>query len=195
MKNFNLLYSAFLLIILVILPQAAVGSEKPYALNIYGAKMTTNHWEDFITRSDPIEFMDSKLLVASLAKQIGPTQECLNYEIEGQIAKHFGIQDHWEFNALGVLRWEPFWWDRFIETSAAFGLGASYATDTPEAEVIIEGESKRWMAYWMMEIAFDLPPLPDVALITRIHHRSEAFGLIADKGGSNSLAVGLKFKF
>jgi hypothetical protein len=32
-------------------------------------------------------------------------------------------------------------------------------------------------------------------LITRIHHRSDAFGLVADGGGSNALAVGLKWRF
>jgi hypothetical protein len=36
---------------------------------------------------------------------------------------------------------------------------------------------------------------PRVALITRIHHRSNAFGLISDEGGSNALAFGLKWRF
>jgi len=195
MKNIYLLYSALFLILLFLFPQAAVSSEDSYSLNIYGAKMTGNNWEEIVTESDKLDFIDSKMIVVALAKRLGPYQPRLNYEIEGQIVKHFSIQDHWEFNALGVLRWEPFWWDRFIETSAAFGLGASYATDLPEAEVNIEGDSQRWMAYWMMEVALSHPQAPNIALITRIHHRSEVFGLIADEGGSNSLAVGLKINF
>ena len=51
------------------------------------------------------------------------------------------------------------------------------------------------MIYWMLELALGLPDYPRVALITRIHHRSDAFGLIADEGGSNALAFGLKWRF
>ncbi len=51
------------------------------------------------------------------------------------------------------------------------------------------------MVYWMMELTLDLPYLENVDLVSRIHHRSEAFGLVADEGGSNSLAVGLKIHF
>jgi hypothetical protein len=189
-------YILFLLILLVTLPKAAFCADlSQYSLNIYSAKMTGNNWEEIFTEADKLDFIDSKMIVVALAKRLGPYQPRLNYEIEGQIVKHFSIQNHWEFNALGVLRWESFWWDRFIDTSAAFGLGASYATEIPKAEVIIEGDSKRWMAYWMMEIALSHPQVPNIALITRIHHRSEAFGLIADEGGSNSLAIGLKIIF
>jgi hypothetical protein len=44
-------------------------------------------------------------------------------------------------------------------------------------------------------LAFSLPQHKRVALITRIHHRSNAFGLIAEAGGSNAVAMGLKVKF
>lgn len=196
MKNNHLRHIIYLLTLFAVLPNAVFCAElSQYSLNIYGAKMTGNNWEEIVTESDKLDFIDSKMIVVALAKRLGPYQPRLNYEIEGQIVKHFSIQDHWEFNALGVLRWEPFWWDRFIDTSAAFGLGASYATDIPEAEVSIEGDSQRWMAYWMIEVALSLPKAPQIALITRIHHRSEVFGLVADEGGSNSLAVGLKINF
>ena len=181
---------------LIIFMATAVFAEEPkYALNIYGAKLTSNNWDEFFTDSSGTDFIDSKILVVSLAKRIGRHQDLLSYEIEGQVAKHDGIQDHWEFNALGAVRWEPFWWDRHLETSVAFGLGPSFATDTPKAEVQNEGESQNFMLYWMMELALSLPEKPDLALITRIHHRSEAYGLIADEGGSNALAIGLKVRF
>ncbi len=51
------------------------------------------------------------------------------------------------------------------------------------------------MTYWMIELAFSLPDNNRWALTTRIHHRSEAYGLVADKGGSNALVGGLKFRF
>ncbi len=181
---------------LIIFMATAVFAEEPeYALNIYGAKMTSNNWDTFFTDTSRLDFIDSKLLVLSLAKRIGRYKDLLSYEMEGQVAKHDGIQQHWEFNALGTVRWEPFWWDRHLETSAAFGLGPSFATETPKAEVRNEGESQNWMIYWMMELALSLPEKPNLALITRIHHRSEAYGLVADEGGSNALAIGLKFRF
>jgi hypothetical protein len=157
--------------------------------------MTGNNWEEIMTQSQRLDFLDSKLLVVALSRQVAEKRNGLSYEIEGQVARHFGIQDHWEFNLLGVARWHRFWWDSSLDTSAAFGLGGSYATEKPEAEVIIEGDSRRWMVYWMMELAFAIPTLQNVDLVTRIHHRSEAFGIVADEGGSNSLAVGLKYRF
>jgi hypothetical protein len=47
----------------------------------------------------------------------------------------------------------------------------------------------------MIELAIGLPDYPRVAFITRIHHRSDAFGLVADGGGSNALVFGLKWRF
>lgn len=47
----------------------------------------------------------------------------------------------------------------------------------------------------MMELALGLPQYPQIALISRIHHRSEAYGLLANEGGSNALAIGLKYRF
>jgi hypothetical protein len=47
----------------------------------------------------------------------------------------------------------------------------------------------------MLELEVTLPSHPDIAVITRIHHRSNAFGIVADDGTSNTLAFGLKFRF
>ncbi len=45
------------------------------------------------------------------------------------------IQDHWEFNLPIVARWEAFPWDDVIDTSLAFGIGPSYASEIPKVEV------------------------------------------------------------
>jgi hypothetical protein len=39
------------------------------------------------------------------------------------------------------------------------------------------------------------PPDEDWSVILRLHHRSEAFGLVADEGGSNALVFGFKQRF
>ena len=172
---------------------AGWAEERLYALNVYGGRLTTNHWEEFFHSN--LDFKDSYLVAAALARRIGAYEDKASFEIEGQIVKHFNIQTHWELNALVTARWEAFWWDDVIDTSVAFGLGPSYATDKPEIEVEKDGDTSRFLVYWMLELALGLPDYPRIAFITRIHHRSDAFGLIPHGGGSNALAVGLKWRF
>jgi hypothetical protein len=172
---------------------AAWAEERLYALNLYAGRLTSNHWEEFF--SSELDFKDSYLVTVALTRRIGAYEDKASFEIEGQIVKHFNIQTHWELNALVAARWEAFWWGDVLDTSVAFGLGPSYATDTPEIEVEINGDTSQFLVFWMLELALGLPDYPHVALITRIHHRSDAFGLIPDGGGSNALAVGLKWRF
>lgn len=167
--------------------------ERLYALNLYAGRLTSNHWEEFFTSN--LDFKDSYLVTAALARRIGAYGDKASFEIEGQIVKHFNIQTHWELNALVTARWEAFWWDDVLDTSVAFGLGPSYATEKPEIEIDNNEETSRFLVYWMLELAVALPKYSHIAWITRIHHRSDAFGLIADGGGSNALAMGLKWKF
>ena len=166
-----------------------------YAVNLYAGRLTSNHWEEFFVLDDGYDFKDSYLVAATLARRIGAWKDKASFEIEGQVVKHFHIQTHWELNALVAARWESFWWDDILDTSVAFGLGPSYATDEPEIEIENDGDTSRFLVYWMMELAVALPAYPHVAWIVRIHHRSNAFGLVADDGGANALAMGLKWMF
>jgi len=166
-----------------------------YALNVYAGWMTSNNWDDFIHYSDGVDFKDSHMITVALARRIGTYGDKASFEIEGQIVKHFNLQNHWELNALVAARWEAFGWDHVLDTSMAFGLGPSYATDKPEIEIINDGDTARFLIYWMFELAVALPEYPRTAMIARVHHRSNAFGWVADNGGSNALAVGLKWRF
>ncbi len=48
----------------------------------------------------------------------------LSCELEAQVDKYFGDQDHWEFNLpIIVFRWHRFPWDRYVATSFAWGIG------------------------------------------------------------------------
>jgi hypothetical protein len=183
----------FQFIFLDALVPARCSAEHLYALNLYAGRLTSNNWEEFFTSE--LDFKDSYLVTAALARRIGGYGDKASFEIEGQIVKHFNTQTHWELNALVAARWEAFWWDDVLDTSVAFGLGPSFASDEPEIETENDGNTSRFMIYWMLELALGLPDYPRAALITRIHHRSDAFGLIADGGGSNALAVGLKWRF
>lgn len=166
-------------------------SERLYALNLYAGRLTANHWEEFFSFGDGwLDFRNSYLLAATLSRRVGRYGNKISFEVEGQAVKHFKDQDHWEFNGVVAARWEPFWWDDFLDTSLAFGLGPSFATKKP----VIDSEGQN-LVYWMIELALGLPESPQTAFIIRIHHRSNAFGLVGDEGGSNTLALGLKYRF
>jgi len=164
------------------------------AFTLYGGRLTANVWEE-VFNPEELAFVDAYLVAATLSRRLGGYRDLLSYELEGQLVRHFGDQDLWEMNALATLRWEPFWWDEHLDTSLAFGLGPSYASETPQVEVAIDGESQRFMVYWMLEFAFSPPSHSRFALVTRLHHRSGAYGLVADEGGSNALALGLRYRF
>jgi hypothetical protein len=169
--------------------------EKLYSLNIYTGQMTTNSFGTLLIHCYDPDFKNSYLTAVTLARRIGSYKKMASFELEGQIVKHFNMQNHWEINALITARWEEFPWDKYVDTSFAFGLGGSYATAKPEIEILVEGNTSRFLVYFTYELALGLPEYPDVALIIRIHHRSGAWGLVADEGGSNTPCIGLKYRF
>jgi hypothetical protein len=143
-------------------------------------------------------FEDSDLWVAALGKNVANYRQIIDLAVEGQVVKHSGFQSHWEYNGLLAARWLPFPWDKYLDTSFGGGAGLSYATKIPklEEERNGEGQTEKWLVYLMLELAFSLPPIPNWSLITRIHHRSGAFGLFSGvTGSSNAWAFGIKYDF
>jgi hypothetical protein len=116
------------------------------------------------------------------------------WELEGQAAYHFGDQSHWEFNLPVMARWQRFAWSDRLRTTAAFGLGLSWATEVPETEVRLEGTSAQWLVYWVLELTAG-PPDARWDVSSRIHHRSKAFGLFGEAGGMNAVTVGVRYRF
>jgi len=144
------------------------------------------------------ELSSNKVWVAALSRRLTTFWRDVDFEVEGQIGKHAGPdQHHWEVTALADLRWNRFYWDNTIDTSAAVGMGLSYAGELPAFEVAEHGSSNQLLAYIMFEFAFSLPKYPQWALVTRIHHRSSAYGIFEDdiEGASNALGVGIKYRF
>jgi len=169
-------------------------ADRDWAFSLYWARLTHGTLQETVTFQTG--FTDADLVVGALSRRIGSFKEYMGFELEGQVAKHFGDQDHWEFNGLVVARWLPFPWDHVIDTSLAVGEGLSYATETPEVEARRHDETSQLLDYLMFELAFSLPSLPEWSLITRIHHRSGAFGLFDGvHGASNAWGVGLRYAF
>jgi hypothetical protein len=157
--------------------------------------MTANSMDDFVDNVGGIDFEESYLLAVALARTIAQYGDLASLEVEGQIVRHFDIQEHWELNALIAARWEKFYWDEYIDTSLAFGIGPSYATRRPETEQAGREETDHLLTYLMVELELGLPSHPNTSFITRIHHRSCAFGVVAEDGSSNALAFGIKHRF
>jgi len=138
------------------------------------------------------ELEKNRVYVLALTRRLKTFGPDVDWELEGQIGKHGGssspswaggeniAMDHWEFNLLTNVRWNKFFWDRYLETSAAAGLGVSYATEIPEFERLAhcaDGScnSNRLMAYILGELTFALPKYPQWAAVMRIHHRIRYF--------------------
>lgn len=147
------------------------------------------------------EFQDSYLISLALARKVFGFKY-FDIEMECQAVKHFGDQQHWEFNGMPIiLRWNYFLWDKYLETSIAVGVGLSYATEHPKLEAAGSNRkpSDQLLGYLMAELALALPKAPNLSLVIRLHHRSGAGGLIGndhnDVDASNAVGIGFKICF
>ena len=165
-----------------------------WGVALYYARLNDGKLGETFTFSTELE--DSSFLALALSRRFYTFRDWFKLEFEGQVAKHFQEQNHWEFNLLGDIRWIKFPWDRYVDTSFAAGAGVSYATAEPEIELKNHGKASKFLGYLMFEAAFSLPPLPRWDLFARIHHRSGAGGIFSDvRGASNAYGVGLRYKF
>lgn len=162
-------------------------------VSLYGGRACYDDLANILSKR---EYVDSYVAVLSVGKGLRNYKHYLRLEGEGQVAKHWGEQDHFEFNALLGLRWLPFPWDRYLDTSFAMGAGLSYATDEPEIEVEKNDRTARMLGYLMFELGVVVPQQPKWTLFARVHHRSGAFGLFDGvSGGSNVVGAGLRYSF
>lgn len=165
-----------------------------WSLTAYGARLTADSLGDTLKFSAKYE--DSYISVFAVTRRVFTYKGFIDVEIEGQAAKHFGEQNHLEFNVLPVVRWLPFPWDRYIDTSIAAGAGLSYALETPEVEAIGVSHTPRLLGYLMFELAFSLPQMPKWCFVARVHHRSGANGLFSGRlDASNAIGLGIKYSF
>lgn len=141
-------------------------------------------------------FKDSYFVSVAVAKDVLTFGELLTIEIEGQVIKHFGLQDNWEFTAALVFRWLDFPWDKYVDTSFAFGDGVSAATEIPDVEtdVVDKKDGQRFMNLVLLEFDFTLPRWPRWSFVARLHHRSGAYGLLGQGEGSNFTGFGIRYR-
>jgi hypothetical protein len=165
-----------------------------HVFSLYAGRVTEDTWLEATSLN--VKFVDAYILVGAWAWTMKRLYDgALTLEIEGQIAKYFGEQDHLEFNVPVAARWHRFSWDEVVDTSVAFGLGPSWATEDPEVEKMTHnGSTRQFLVHWFLEIALG-PPDDNWAGVFRLHHRSTGFGTLAEDGGSNTLTVGIRFRY
>ena len=168
-----------------------------WGLTLYQGMLTDATLIDMATLNADYE-SDYRFVALALARRLSPSNSYWILELEGQLAKHTKGQDHQEINALLALRWHRFPWNSVMDTSAAAGVGLSYATQVPEFELLTnQDKSKKLLAYLLFELTLGLPSIPRWAVVGRVHHRSGAYGLFGEgiRGASNALALGLRYRF
>lgn len=173
--------------------------QRDWMLTGYGAQLSPDTLGETLTFNAHYE--DSYIAVLSLAKRIHSFKKLpVDFEMEGQVGKHFGEQNHFEVNAVPmVFRWKNFPWDKYVDTSVAVGAGVSYAFEKPDIEENSVGKDKtspKLLGYLMLEFAFSLPDKPQWSFVTRVHHRSGANGLFDGRlDASNGIGFGIKYSF
>jgi hypothetical protein len=189
--------SSALTLVLVTTANAEAANDKEWAATAYVAQVSSeDRWEDVFFDPFFSSYAHSFLLVAALSKRYALLHEGdLQLEVEGNVAYAFDEQHYWQLNFAPLMaRWQKFPWNHSVETSAAFGLGLSYATELPELEVKQEGDSSQLLVFWVAEVTAG-PPGADWAISLRLHHRSVGYGLFGDKGGMNAVGLGVRYMF
>lgn len=171
-------------------------ADNGWFVSLYAGQFTdTDLLETLALRTDP---RDAYVCVISVGKRIGPLSKNIDMEYELQLAKHAGDQDHNEVNGAFTLRWQTFPWDRYVDTSFAFGNGLSYASEEPPLEIAESenSETSNWLYYILLEFSFSRPGAHHWEAFARIHHRSSVFGTFnGAMGGSNFTGLGIRYVF
>lgn len=175
--------------------RAWAGSESkyPWSLVAYNAVYTPDRLKDIFAHRH--SYHESYLAALAVNREITRTWTDLGWELEGQVVKHHGDQDHFEFNALFTARWHRFPWNRRVATTLAIGEGVSWAERNPELETEEHKNVSQLLNYLLFEVTL-APPQSRWYWSGRIHHRSGVFGLYNGvHGGSNFIGMGAGYRF
>ena len=160
----------------------------------YVAQATKNSLNHMI-RFD-IDLIDYYMAYVAVGKEFFVYKDKFNLEFEFQLAEHWKHQEYEEVNAVMIFRWLKFPWDRYLDTSVAFGDGLSYAFEDSELEDLRHEKTTKFLNYLKLEWAFNMPSYPDWVLFLQIYHRSGMFGTFDGVyGASNLIGAGIKYRF
>lgn len=167
------------------------------SLTLYVGKYSDDRLGDVLL-SKPAAYLDSYLVTLAASHAFAFESPAHQWELEGQLVKHFRGQRHWELNVLAIYRWQRFPWRDVLRTTLAIGDGLSYATEVPPLEAASHSNegATRLLNYILVEMTAAPPQVKEWSLVVRVHHRSGVYGLFDGvKGGSNVIGVGVKFYY
>ena len=122
----------------------------------------------------------------------------IRHGYEMVLVQHRGLQDNAELGAACMLR-TPDLQMGALGVNFGAGAGLSYALGNPSYEdgsKLDPGRRYRLLLLALFELEWRMRGFDNLSLITRVHHRSGVYGLIAPQHvGSNFLALGVRYKF
>ncbi|TVP83744.1 MAG: hypothetical protein EA347_12020 [Thioalkalivibrio sp.] len=177
----------------------AVADDQRDFLSAYAGVNFEERAFEFLREMSPT-FQDSYIYALAGTWSWARTRRA-RWELEGQIVRHSGLQQHWEINLVPAVRWMHTPWDHVLDTRFAIGWGLSWASQEPpieprQEEEVGEGDSARLLSYTLLEVEFMPPSSADWSGFVRLHHRSGVGGAFGGvRGGSNFLGAGIRRYF
>lgn len=128
----------------------------------------------------------------------GTPFEAILHGYEVVLVHHHGMQDNAEVGAAFTLK-TPDLELGLMGVNFGSGIGLSYALGTPSYEDGSKADpARRYRLQLLLLFDFEwhIIGLDEWSLVTRVHHRSGVYGLIAPPHvGSNFMAAGVRYKF
>jgi hypothetical protein len=120
-------------------------------------------------------------------------------EVEGQLLKHFGVEDHLETTLSWVLRSGEIPLGRRASFNLAVANGLSYAFADPKWErgwSFQRGvDTSRLLYHIGLEAELSAPALRGFSAFARLHHRSDAFGAFGPPWSSTQrVGIGVRYR-
>lgn len=172
----------------------AAGREEapgPYSLFIYGGPAS----EDDLFGALGFDTVGVQLAAGGMTARLHRFDFGLEVEAEAGLGRRFGDESLWEVWAAAGVRWREFPWNDVIRTTLGLTLfGLNYTSEVPEHEQRFHGnDDTRLLGFFAPELTLALPSYPSVALLLRLHHRTNVFGLF-NEGSATFTTAGLRFQ-
>lgn len=182
-----------LLLLFGLFPIQDIEAKEPWYLSFYAGQSNHKKYIDYFKLSSAPE--DSYIFAIAGGKSLLRLHKNITIDAEGIIAQHAGKQSNQEFGIALILR------TRFnisddINLGFAVGDGLSYSSTTPKIETDNSEDTARLLNLLLTEVTVGFNK-SKIDTFLRIHHRSGIFGSVSgvDKGGSNFLAIGVRYYF
>ncbi len=177
-------------------PEKTVLSDYDEAVFFFGGQFHKNWFVDSLSPW-AVTWDDTTLVAAGYQKT---WLDWKDLRIGGEV----GVSARLGSSAASAELWAAIYarYDGFVagnfRFTPLFSIGISYATGSQgyEQQRMNEwGRNQPILVYLGPEFAFSLVDQPQWEVFTRFHHRSGAYGLIADLDASNAVTAGIRYKF